>query len=156
MPSSPLVRRRRQDRYDVGGSRPIQDEFDPTYRIREGTWYRVPDFSSTFEPLTEPNPTDANHGFLSPDGPHAGDLPYIRVDESGNASYQITTKLVILGQGDRSLFDNDGNALLIHTQPDDSILRILPVTAAIGSHVVSSCRVSRANSSKNSPKAKGV
>ena len=65
------------------------------------------------------NPTDANHGFLSPDGPHAGDLPNIRVDAEGNASYQTTTNLVTLGDGERSLFDSDGSALIIHAQPDD-------------------------------------
>lgn len=40
--------------YDVRGSRPVQDEFDPTYRVREGAWYGWPDFSAAFEPLTDP------------------------------------------------------------------------------------------------------
>lgn len=67
------------------------------------------------------NPTNAHHGFLSPNGPHAGDLPNIQVDGSGNASHEVTTTLVTLGQGQRSLFDNDGSALVIHTNPDDYI-----------------------------------
>ncbi len=39
--------------YDVRGSRPINDDMDATLRITEGTWYGVPDFSASREPLTE-------------------------------------------------------------------------------------------------------
>ncbi len=39
--------------YDVRGSRPFRDEFDATYRIRQGAWYGWPDFSAAFEPATE-------------------------------------------------------------------------------------------------------
>jgi Cu-Zn family superoxide dismutase len=65
------------------------------------------------------NPTGAEHGFLSPAGSHAGDLPNIRVDGDGNANYTATTGLVTLQQGERSLADQDGSALLIHSNPDD-------------------------------------
>ena len=37
--------------YDVRGSRPVNDEWDATYRVREGAWYGWPDFSATLEPL---------------------------------------------------------------------------------------------------------
>ncbi len=40
--------------YDVRGSRPVRDEFDPTYRVEEGAWYGWPDFSAGLEPLTDP------------------------------------------------------------------------------------------------------
>ncbi len=40
--------------YDVRGSRPVNDEYDATYRVREGTWYGFPDFSAALEPLTDP------------------------------------------------------------------------------------------------------
>ncbi len=40
--------------YDIRGSRPVNDEWDPTYRVREGTWYGFPDFSAALEPLTNP------------------------------------------------------------------------------------------------------
>jgi glucose/arabinose dehydrogenase len=40
--------------FDVRGSRPVQDDFDATYRVREGAWYGWPDFSAAFEPVTEP------------------------------------------------------------------------------------------------------
>ena len=43
-----------QNGYDVVPSRPVADEYDPTYRIREGEWYGWPDFSAALEPLTEP------------------------------------------------------------------------------------------------------
>lgn len=38
--------------FDVRGSRPVDDDFDPTYRIRRGTWYGWPDFSAALEPVT--------------------------------------------------------------------------------------------------------
>ena len=40
--------------YDIRGSRPVNDEWDPTYRVREGTWYGFPDFSAALEPLSDP------------------------------------------------------------------------------------------------------
>ncbi len=40
--------------YDIRGSRPIKDEIDATLKIKEGTWYGVPDFSTGREPLTDP------------------------------------------------------------------------------------------------------
>ncbi len=43
-----------QNGYDVVPSRPVKDEFDPTYRIEEGAWYGWPDFSAALEPLTDP------------------------------------------------------------------------------------------------------
>ncbi|MBW3634862.1 MAG: sugar dehydrogenase [Armatimonadetes bacterium] len=43
-----------QNGYDVFGSRPVKDEYDPTYRVREGAWYGWPDFSAALEPLTDP------------------------------------------------------------------------------------------------------
>lgn len=38
--------------FDVRGTRPVRDEFDPTYKIKKGTWYGFPDFSAALEPLT--------------------------------------------------------------------------------------------------------
>lgn len=40
--------------YDVRGSRPVNDQYDATYRVREGVWYGWPDFSAALEPLTDP------------------------------------------------------------------------------------------------------
>lgn len=43
-----------QNGYDVTPARPIADEYDPTYRVREDAWYGAPDFSAALEPLTDP------------------------------------------------------------------------------------------------------
>jgi glucose/arabinose dehydrogenase len=40
--------------YDNRGSRPVNDEFDATYLVREGEWYGWPDYSAALEPLTDP------------------------------------------------------------------------------------------------------
>jgi Cu-Zn family superoxide dismutase len=65
------------------------------------------------------NPTDAQHGFDNPEGPHAGDLENITVAEDGTASYQTVNDRVTLAAGESSLFDGDGSALLIHAMADD-------------------------------------
>ena len=67
------------------------------------------------------NPTTAQHGLDNPSGPHAGDLPNLEIDADGNGTYEATTTLVTLAQGDNSLFDSDGSALVIHADPDDLI-----------------------------------
>ncbi|MEX1184184.1 MAG: sugar dehydrogenase [Gemmatimonadota bacterium] len=38
---------------NVEGSRPIADEYDPTYRVREGQWYGHPDFSAALIQLDD-------------------------------------------------------------------------------------------------------
>ena len=65
------------------------------------------------------NPTDAQHGFDNPEGPHAGDLENITVAEDGIAFYQTVNDRITLGEGENSLFDRDGSALLIHAMADD-------------------------------------
>jgi superoxide dismutase, Cu-Zn family len=65
------------------------------------------------------NPTDAQHGFDNPEGPHAGDLENITVADDGTAYYQTVNDRITLGAGENSLFDGDGSALLIHAMPDD-------------------------------------
>ncbi len=65
------------------------------------------------------NPTDASHGFNNPEGPHAGDLENMIVNQDGSASYQTTAALVTLSGGQNSLLDSDGSALVIHQLADD-------------------------------------
>lgn len=65
------------------------------------------------------NPTNAQHGMENPNGPHAGDLPNIEIDADGNATYEATAALVTLGEGENSLLDADGSALVVHAGPDD-------------------------------------
>jgi glucose/arabinose dehydrogenase len=43
-----------QNGYDIRGSRPVQDTGDPVYRIKQGVWYGVPDFSAELKPLSNP------------------------------------------------------------------------------------------------------
>ena len=65
------------------------------------------------------NPTKAEHGTANPRGPHAGDLPNITVDATGQGHLEFTATRVTLEQGKASLFDADGSALVVHEGPDD-------------------------------------
>jgi Cu-Zn family superoxide dismutase len=67
------------------------------------------------------NPLGKQHGLESPNGAHAGDLPNLEADASGKASYKVTTERVVLGEGQLSLFDADGTALIIHARVDDQV-----------------------------------
>ena len=68
------------------------------------------------------NPTNKQHGFLVPQGPHAGDLPNIRTNARGTVNDTIVTQLVTLKQGQKnSLLSKDGTAVVIHSKPDDYI-----------------------------------
>ncbi|HEY8310995.1 MAG TPA: superoxide dismutase family protein, partial [Gemmatimonadaceae bacterium] len=49
------------------------------------------------------NPESKHHGLNNPDGPHAGDLPNMMVDASGNANYAASTQRVSMTSGARSL-----------------------------------------------------
>jgi Cu-Zn family superoxide dismutase len=76
----------------------------------------TPDFEAAGEHF---NPTDAQHGFNNPEGPHGGDLENIIVNEDGSASYQTAAALVTLSGTQNSLLDSDGSALVIHQSADD-------------------------------------
>ncbi len=67
------------------------------------------------------NPTDAQHGMENSAGPHSGDLPNLEVDADGNAVYEATDTMITLGDGEGSLFDEDGSALVLHADPDDMV-----------------------------------
>ncbi len=67
------------------------------------------------------NPTGQQHGLQNPAGPHAGDLPNLQLAADGSASYEMTTDRITLGAGERSAFDADGSALVIHAGPDDMV-----------------------------------
>jgi Cu-Zn family superoxide dismutase len=62
------------------------------------------------------NPDDRQHGFLSEDGPHAGDMPNIHVPATGTLALEIFNARLVL---DDKLFDEDGAALVVHEQRDD-------------------------------------
>ena len=88
------------------------------FHIHEVGECSAPDFESAGGHY---NPTGAQHGLLNPEGAHAGDLPNLVVGQGGVVDYVVTTALVTLGEGERTLFDSDGSAVMIHEGPDDYI-----------------------------------
>jgi Cu-Zn family superoxide dismutase len=75
-----------------------------------------PDFNSAGDHF---NPTRKKHGSMSPEGPHAGDLPNLEVAASGEGGVDVTVKTVTLGPGPTSLFGPAGTSLVVHASPDD-------------------------------------
>jgi Cu-Zn family superoxide dismutase len=65
------------------------------------------------------NPTDQQHGWNNAEGPHAGDLPNVHVQEDGVLAIEYFTDAVTLGEGDTTLFDDDGSAIVMHEGADD-------------------------------------
>ena len=88
------------------------------FHIHETGTCEAPDFKSAGGHF---NPTDANHGFDDPEGPHAGDLPNIKVAEDGTVNEQVTAEMVTLEKGqENSLYKEGGTALMIHSKADDN------------------------------------
>lgn len=67
------------------------------------------------------NPFGKKHGLLSPEGPHAGDLPPITVRADRTGTLEYLNALITLREGPGSLYDADGSALVIHALPDDQV-----------------------------------
>ncbi|HTN73126.1 MAG TPA: superoxide dismutase family protein, partial [Methylomirabilota bacterium] len=67
------------------------------------------------------NPAQKKHGLRSPEGPHAGDMPNMYVDKDGAGRFEVLTDNITLKAGDRSVFDSDGSALVIHAGADDDM-----------------------------------
>ncbi len=75
----------------------------------------VPDFASAGGHL---NPMGKMHGALNPAGSHMGDLPNVMVTSDGTAH----ATLLLEGNPaeiEKSLFDADGSAIVIHAGQDD-------------------------------------
>jgi Cu-Zn family superoxide dismutase len=62
------------------------------------------------------NPTGRDHGYLAPNGPHAGDMPNQSVGSDGALRAQVFNPSVTLDDGDAGI---GGRALMIHAKPDD-------------------------------------
>ncbi|NJL48192.1 MAG: superoxide dismutase family protein [Leptolyngbyaceae cyanobacterium SM2_5_2] len=67
------------------------------------------------------NPFDTPHGFRNADGPHEGNLPNLVVAADGTVEVELYSNLVTLAAGPANLVDEDGSALVIHTNKDDHI-----------------------------------
>jgi Cu-Zn family superoxide dismutase len=75
------------------------------------------------------NPLNAEHGFDSPKGFHAGDLPNVHVTKQGTAMAEFHSTRVSLADregaeaagstGPSTLLDQDGSAIMIHEKGDD-------------------------------------
>jgi Cu-Zn family superoxide dismutase len=75
-----------------------------------------PDFKSAGAHF---NPDGKHHGLENPEGPHAGDVPNIKVDAKGKAKSTVIAPNVTLGDDAHSVFTGGGTALVIHAKADD-------------------------------------
>lgn len=64
-------------------------------------------------------PGGTAHGFLSPGGPHAGDMPNQVAGPDGTLRATLVNPNVRLDDGPTGLLDADGSALVIHEGADD-------------------------------------
>ena len=75
----------------------------------------MPSFTSAGAHL---NPASRAHGMHNPSGPHLGDLPNLVASADGTAQAKATISGSIEDLR-RSLFDQDGTAIVVHDGPDD-------------------------------------
>lgn len=64
-------------------------------------------------------PAGHSHGFEVAGGPHAGDMPNQFVAGDGTLRAHVFNPRVTLREGENSLMDADGSALMIHAGADD-------------------------------------
>ena len=86
------------------------------FHVHETGACEAPDFESAGGHF---NPTNAEHGWLSPGGPHAGDLPNLHVPDSGSLTVEYFNMMVTMDEGENTVFDDDGAAIVIHQGADD-------------------------------------
>ena len=67
------------------------------------------------------NPAQKKHGYKSPEGAHAGDLPNMLVAKDGTGRFESFTDGMTVKPGATSVFDKDGSALVIHAGVDDNV-----------------------------------
>lgn len=86
------------------------------FHVHETGACEPPDFESAGGHF---NPTGAAHGWDNPDGPHAGDLPNVHVQDDGVLAVEYFTDQLTLEEGETAVFDDDGSAVVMHTGADD-------------------------------------
>jgi superoxide dismutase, Cu-Zn family len=64
------------------------------------------------------NPDSTKHGLMSPEGPHAGDMPNLHVPEGGKLQVEVLNPTVTLS-AESALLDEDGSAIVVHAGADD-------------------------------------
>ena len=74
-----------------------------------------PDFKSAGPHF---NPDQTKHGIMSPEGPHAGDLPNVHVPADGKLEVEFLDPVVTISQ-EAALLDANGSSIVIHAGPDD-------------------------------------
>ncbi len=67
------------------------------------------------------NPAQKKHGLKNAEGPHAGDMPNMYVAKDGVGRFEVLNDNITLKAGNRSVFDSDGSALVIHAGVDDNV-----------------------------------
>jgi Cu-Zn family superoxide dismutase len=66
------------------------------------------------------DPRGHDHGILSADGKHAGDLPNVHIERTARTEFEILAHGLTTRPGvEGSLFDDDGSAFVIHADADD-------------------------------------
>lgn len=64
-------------------------------------------------------PDGADHGFLSDNVPHPGDLPNVYADAQGRVMADLQSTRLSVDGDEAPLFDDDGSAIMVHAQADN-------------------------------------
>lgn len=89
------------------------------FHIHEKGICETPDFESAGGHF---NPDNKQHGFNNPEGPHAGDIENLEVNEDGTVKAEFINDRVTLKKEEvHSLLSKEGTTLMIHSDEDDYI-----------------------------------
>lgn len=86
------------------------------FHIHQTGSCKTPDFKSAGGHY---KPRKHKHGFMVPEGYHAGDMPNQFAGEGKILQGQVFNPHVTLRKGEATLLDADGSALVVHAGPDD-------------------------------------
>lgn len=86
------------------------------FHIHEHGRCDAPDFESAGGHFA---PGDQQHGTENPEGPHAGDLPNLRVGTDGQGENDTLNPLLSLSGDEASLMRPGGTSVIIHEGADD-------------------------------------